>query len=167
MLPILRQNCLLQNLISYCMRNFIQIAMIFFPLKCYIMIWISHKILIGSCKASKSVIIFMTDRSSGPFFSRALFLRISTTNELDVNSKFAKPVFRIGWKFAGNSEFAGRSILYKKMNFSSFPYFSLRIWTLCLILMHQVPNTPKKYPKIHFRCKISHSIECYRKNWPK
>ena len=53
------------------------------------------------------------------------------------------------------------------MNFSSFPFFSLRFWTVCLILMDQTPNVLKKCPKIHFRCKISRSIECRQQNWPK
>ena len=32
---------------------------------------------------------------------------------------------------------------------------------------HQAPNAQKKYPKIHFRCKLSRYIEFRRQNWPK
>ena len=34
------------------------------------------------------------------------------------------------------------------------------ILLVCLFLIHQTPSSPKKYPKIHFRRKISRSIEC-------
>ena len=52
------------------------------------------------------------------------------------------------------------------VNFPNFPFFLLRFWTACLILMHQDPNAPKQYSKIYFRCKISRSIEYRRQNWP-
>ena len=44
-------------------------------------------------------------------------------------------------------------------------YFSLFFWLICLFMMHQAPNVPKKYPTIHFRLKISCCIECCRQNW--
>ena len=86
-----------------------------------------------------------------------------------------KRVVEFGWNFAG--------VFYTKSynivrNFSLKEWkwrplwifqvfcFSLRFWLVCLILMYQAPNVPKKYPKIYFQCKISSSIECRWQNWP-